>query len=111
MLRITFDQLRKKLSDEGSGGYARRSRDCDSRLLGEILKSSLTKKQKCYIIMYYEMGMTVKQIAASCGVNKSTVSRTISRGRKRIADLMGAMLIGKRLVFKEVPIPKDSDHQ
>lgn len=55
-------------------------------MLREIVNSDLTKKQKCYIMMYYRDGLTVEQIAECCGVVKSTVSRTINRGRERILN-------------------------
>lgn len=42
--------------------------------------------------MYYKDSMTIREIASSCGVNPSTVSRTIKRGRlkidKTVADAM-----------------------
>ena len=34
--------------------------------------------------MYYKDGMTMDEIADACGVAKSTVSRTIARGRNGI---------------------------
>ena len=46
----------------------------ENRLMREIVRENLTKRQKCYIIMYYTEG-----------VSKSTVSRTIGLARKRIS--------------------------
>ena len=43
-----------------------------------------TAKQKRYLLMYYKDNMTMDEIADRCGVAKSTVSRTIARGRDRI---------------------------
>lgn len=54
-------------------------------ILKKLLDDSLTKKQKCYIILYYRDSLTVSQIAQRFKVNKSTVSRTIMRGRRRLA--------------------------
>ncbi len=56
-----------------------------AKALRMLLEDNLTKKQKCYIILYYKEGLTVKEIAAKFGVDKSTVSRTINRGRQRLA--------------------------
>ncbi|MBQ8966074.1 sigma-70 family RNA polymerase sigma factor [Ruminococcus sp.] len=56
-----------------------------AKVLRTLLDDNLTKKQKCYIILYYREGLTVKEIAEKCGVDKSTVSRTINRGRQRMA--------------------------
>lgn len=55
-------------------------------MLFKILDDELTKKQKCYIILYYRDGLTVNEIAGKFGVDKSTVSRTINRGRKKLAN-------------------------
>lgn len=60
-----------------------------SKALYKMLENNLTKKQKCYIILYYRDKLTVKEIAEKFGVDKSTVSRTIDRGRKRIVGNAG----------------------
>jgi sigma-70, region 4 len=57
----------------------------ENRLMREIVRENLTKRQKCYIIMYYTKGMTMQEIADAEGVSKSTVSRTIGLARKRIS--------------------------
>lgn len=59
------------------------------RALRRLMEDNLTKKQKCYIILYYRDKLTVKEIAEKFGVDKSTVSRTIDRGRKRIVGNAG----------------------
>ncbi len=55
------------------------------QLLRQCISDNLTKTQKRYIILYYKQNLTVTQIAALAGVNKSTVSRTINRARKKLA--------------------------
>ena len=74
----------------------------ENRLMREIVRENLTKRQKCYIIMYYTKGMTMQEIADAEGVSKSTVSRTIGLARKRIScgrpeksDRYGAGIRGK----------------
>ena len=57
----------------------------ENRLMREIVRENLTKRQKCYIIMYYTKGMTMQEIADAEGVSKSTVSRTIGLARKHIS--------------------------
>ena len=57
----------------------------ENRLMREIVRENLTKRQKCYLIMYYTKGMTMQEIADAEGVSKSTVSRTIGLARKRIS--------------------------
>ena len=53
----------------------------ENRLMREIVRENLTKRQKCYIIMYYTKGMTMQEIADAEGVSKST----IGLARKRIS--------------------------
>lgn len=60
-----------------------------TKALYKMLENNLTKKQKCYIILYYKDRLTVNEIAEKFGVDKSTVSRTINRGRKRIVGNAG----------------------
>jgi len=50
----------------------------------DILDNGLTKKQKCYIMYYYRDGLTMEEIAKRCGVNRSTVSRTVAAARRKI---------------------------
>ena len=69
--------LYKTISDPASA--------IENRLMREIVRENLTKRQKCYIIMYYTKGMTMQEIADAEGVSKSTVSRTIGLARKRIS--------------------------
>ncbi len=52
--------------------------------LALFLEKELTDTQKCYIIMYYRDGITMREIARRCGVQPSTVSRTIKRANDRI---------------------------
>ena len=42
------------------------------------------EKQRRYMTMYYVDGMSLQQISRAEGVNKSTVSRTMKRGRERL---------------------------
>lgn len=67
------------------------------KVLRMLIDDNLTKKQKCYIILYYKEGLTVTQIAERFGVDKSTVSRTINRGRHRLAAAAGRQALGKLL--------------
>ena len=60
------------------------------RELHRAIFESATAKQRRYIIMYYMKNMTMEQIADRCGVAKSTVSRTIARGRNNILRAMRA---------------------
>lgn len=72
--------------------------DEDSRIIGEklhkmalkalqeVVREELSSAQKKYLVEYYYNQTPMKEIAMKYGVNISTVSRTISRGRKRIME-------------------------
>ncbi len=54
------------------------------RNLRKAREKELTPRQRQMLRMYYDEGKSMTKIAMSLKVNKSTVSRTISRGRKRL---------------------------
>ena len=54
------------------------------RNLTHALRQDITKRQREYMMLYYGKCMSMEAIAQQCGVNKSTVSRTLKRGRKRL---------------------------
>ena len=56
----------------------------DRGALSELFVSELTPVQLEYITLHYSEGLTMREIARRFGVNVSTVSRTISRGTKKI---------------------------
>lgn len=54
------------------------------RNLRRVRESELTERQAEMIHLYYDLGMSIPQIAQEQGVNKSSVSRTLKRGRERL---------------------------
>ena len=54
------------------------------RNLTHALRQDITPRQREYMIMYYGQGMSMEEIGRQLGVNKSTVCRTLQRGRKRL---------------------------
>ena len=54
------------------------------RNLTHALRQDVTERQREYMILYYGRNMSMEAIAKQCGVNKSTVSRTLKRGRQRL---------------------------
>ena len=96
MLRLTFDELSGiGITDEPDpyrhlvGSYP--------KLLADVLKENLTKTQKRYIMLYYRDEMTVEEIAGLCGVNKSTVSRTMKRARERLKKAIHCELVKRAI--------------
>ena len=47
-------------------------------------ETELTDKQAEIIRLYYDLGMSIPQIAREKGVNKSSVSKILARGRERL---------------------------
>ncbi len=54
------------------------------RNLTRALRQDITERQREYMVLYYGRNMSMEAIAQQCGVNKSTVSRTLKRGRQRL---------------------------
>ena len=54
------------------------------RNLTHALRQDVTRRQREYMVLYYGRNMSMEAIAKQCGVNKSTVSRTLKRGRQRL---------------------------
>lgn len=54
----------------------------------KAMKKLLTEKELDYLRLYYQSGMTHQQIARHLQCAPSTVSKGISRGERRIRDLI-----------------------
>lgn len=64
----------------------------------EALREDVTPRQRECMELYYEKQLTMPQIAELIGVDKSTVSRTIKRGERRLCRCLryGAEQLLKR---------------
>ena len=58
------------------------------KILRKVISEELTERQREVITLYYFNRANIPQIAEMLGVNRSTVSRTISRGRRNIMEKM-----------------------
>lgn len=65
-----------------------KNRDFALKMMGKAIREELSEKQMRYISGYYVDGMDMQEIAALHGVNKSTVSRTIKRARKKLRRVL-----------------------
>ena len=88
MKRISYDQTfgmvdlavySRLIADDNRDQIGRLKRN-----LTHALRQDITPKQREYMILYYGQGMSMEAIARQQGVNKSTVSRTLKRGRQRL---------------------------
>ena len=68
--------------------YGGDNSDSHRRLLRNMraaMKDELTPRQLQMIAMYYGENIKIPEIARRLGVDNSTVSRTLKRGRRRLA--------------------------
>ncbi len=54
------------------------------RNLIRALQEDVTSKQRQMLLMYYAEGKNMREIGEIMGVDRSTVSRTIQRGERRL---------------------------
>ena len=54
------------------------------RNLIRALREDVTPRQRLALLLYYAEGMNMREIGERLGVDKSTVSRTIKRGERRL---------------------------
>lgn len=90
MKKICFSDIMAETYGDPSSlsAFERRLFKETPSLLHACLDDNLTAVQKKYILMYYKEGLNIVEIAQLCGVNRSTVSRTIKRGRERMLKAM-----------------------
>ena len=62
----------------------RYSRQTQLRRLRSAIDTELTDRQRQILLEYYISQKTMCQIAQECGINKSTVCRTIQRAEQRL---------------------------
>ena len=58
------------------------------RAVRQAWRRELTEKQRRYLHLYYSEVMTMREIAGRCGVDISTVSRTLRRARMRLRRVL-----------------------
>ncbi len=54
------------------------------RNLIRALREDVTAKQRQMLLLYYGEGLNMREIGEKLGVDKSTVSRTLKRGERRL---------------------------
>ncbi len=66
----------------------RRQLDLSLKALHEVIEHDLTERQKQFIQLYFFENLNTRQIAELLGLNPSTVSRTLTRAKKRIYKVL-----------------------
>ena len=64
--------------------WARENRDDNRLQIERLLRNLLTDRQRQILRMRYSQSMTVSSIARELGINKSTVSRTLSNSTMKL---------------------------
>lgn len=71
--------------------YSRQMAGDNSRELSRLkrnliraLQEDVTEKQRTVLLLYYAEGYNMREIGEQLGVDKSTISRTIKRGERRL---------------------------
>ena len=59
-------------------------RQIQMKRLRRVIEGELTENQREILLAYYMENLTIPQIAADRGVNKSTVSRTLHRAEGKL---------------------------
>ena len=54
------------------------------RNLAQALREEVTERQKQVLFLYYNQGLTMREIGAALGVDRRTVTRTKKRGEARL---------------------------
>lgn len=62
------------------------------QVLLEVVRNDISARQKEYIMLYYYKQISMAEIAEMYNVNKSTVSRTLSRARQNIMQKLKYIL-------------------
>lgn len=69
----------RQMSADNSGEISRLKRN-----LIQALREDVTPKQRQALLLYYAEGLNMREIGERLGVDKSTISRTIKRGERRL---------------------------
>lgn len=69
----------RQMSSDNSQEISRLKRN-----LIRALREDVTAKQRQMLLLYYGEGLNMREIGEKLGVDKSTVSRTIKRGERRL---------------------------
>lgn len=59
-------------------------RDIQKKRVNYVVQEELTPVQREALVGFYLQGKTITQMAAERGVNKSTISRNLSRAKARL---------------------------
>lgn len=70
------------------------------------VRLELSETQRKYFVRYYFEGLTMAEIAEEFGANKSTISRTIARARKKLERVLKYVDPRLMRLFEKADVPK-----
>jgi RNA polymerase sigma-70 factor (ECF subfamily) len=90
--RTAFRLAAEELRRERRRTTEAREASVDPPELGELMRAlrQLSPNQRAAIVLRFEEGFTVEEVAERMGVTSPTVRVHIHRGRKRLRELLGA---------------------
>ena len=86
MKDILFDYAQLAQWRQGDGDNSQRLRRLRRRLPDAL--AELTPRQREMLRLQYEQELSITDISRQLGVNKSTVSRTLCRARRRLHHIL-----------------------
>ncbi len=90
---ICADRKLLSIMGDNEDDYTNRSQLAKmKKALADVVQNEISARQREIIVLYYYKQMNIPQIADMLGVNKSTVSRTLSRARRTILSRLKYMI-------------------
>ena len=87
--KVSFDELKEFIGQrEDMPSDNRRHINRMSAAVRAALQNELTERQQTCIHLYFFEKQTIPQIALQLGINKSTVSRHLAKGKKSIKKVV-----------------------
>ena len=88
-IRVASEELRR---GRRSGALVETAGDDGLGDLGELMKAlrRLSPNQRAAVVLHYEEGFKVREVAALLGMSSATVKVHLHRGRKRLRELLGS---------------------
>ncbi|WP_099204699.1 RNA polymerase sigma factor [Scatolibacter rhodanostii] len=85
---LSFDELTNHLSNEGKASDNQVQIQRMTSAMQWAIKNELTDRQKTCISLYFFEQKSIPQIAKALSLNKSTISRHLTKGKKAIQKVV-----------------------
>lgn len=92
---VSFDLLQNTVGTQEAAADNRAELKKMSVAVHFALRHELTDRQKCCVSLYYFEGRKIPEIARMLGLNKSTVSRHLKKGRAAMKRVVSYACFGR----------------